>query len=140
MPPSMLRSCSPFAHEDRQLKSPLELQNRNQHPVREGSPPPGAPTSGEIDPQFQSRGARTDSLVRIRHTQPGSPVREARRVEGLTTAATVWITAALGIACGLAAWRTVGIAVVIGLLILVAGRWAEAAYAAATNGGGKTGD
>jgi putative Mg2+ transporter-C (MgtC) family protein len=66
--------------------------------------------------------------------------REARRVEGLTTAATVWITAALGIACGLAAWRTVGIAVVIALLILVAGRWAEAAYAAATNGGGKTGD
>jgi putative Mg2+ transporter-C (MgtC) family protein len=65
--------------------------------------------------------------------------REARRVEGLTTAATVWITAALGIACGLAAWRTVGIAVVIALLILVAGRWAEAAYAAATNGGGKTG-
>ena len=34
---------------------------------------------------------------------------EARRVEGLTTAATVWITAALGIACGLAAWTTVGL-------------------------------
>ena len=36
---------------------------------------------------------------------------QAHRVEGLTTAATVWITAALGIACGLAAWKTVGIAV-----------------------------
>ena len=34
---------------------------------------------------------------------------KARRVEGLTTAATVWITAALGIACGLAAWTTVGL-------------------------------
>lgn len=58
--------------------------------------------------------------------------REARRVEGLTTAGTVWIAAALGIACGLAAWRTVGIAVVLALLLLVAGRWADGIYAAAT--------
>ena len=27
-----------------------------------------------------------------------------KTVKGLTTAATVWVTAALGIACGLAAW------------------------------------
>ena len=46
---------------------------------------------------------------------------EAQRVEGLTTAATVWITAALGIACGLAAWSTVALAVVLAILILVAG-------------------
>lgn len=58
--------------------------------------------------------------------------REARRVEGLTTAGTVWIAAALGIACGLAAWRTVGIAVVLASLLLVAGRWADGIYAAAT--------
>lgn len=65
--------------------------------------------------------------------------REARRVEGLTTAGTVWITAALGIACGLAAWRTVAISVVLALLLLVAGRWADAIYAAATDiGSGKT--
>lgn len=50
---------------------------------------------------------------------------EARRVEGLTTAATVWITAALGIACGLAAWSTVGLTVVLAVLILVAGPWVE---------------
>ena len=43
---------------------------------------------------------------------------EARRVEGLTTAATVWITAALGIACGLAAWTTVGLTVVLAIAIL----------------------
>jgi putative Mg2+ transporter-C (MgtC) family protein len=48
---------------------------------------------------------------------------KAQRVEGLTTAATVWITAALGIACGLAAWSTVGLAVVLAILILVAGPW-----------------
>jgi putative Mg2+ transporter-C (MgtC) family protein len=59
--------------------------------------------------------------------------REARRVEGLTTAATVWVTAALGIACGLAAWRTVAIAAVLALLLLVAGRWVELIYAAATD-------
>jgi putative Mg2+ transporter-C (MgtC) family protein len=50
---------------------------------------------------------------------------EARRVEGLTTAATVWITAALGIACGLAAWTTVGLTVVLAIAILVAGSWVE---------------
>jgi putative Mg2+ transporter-C (MgtC) family protein len=50
---------------------------------------------------------------------------KAQRVEGLTTAATVWITAALGIACGLAAWSTVGLAVVLAILILVAGPWVE---------------
>jgi len=43
----------------------------------------------------------------------------------LTTAATVWITAALGIACGLAAWSTVGLTVVLAILILVAGPWVE---------------
>jgi putative Mg2+ transporter-C (MgtC) family protein len=58
---------------------------------------------------------------------------KARQVEGLTTAATVWITAALGIACGLAAWRTVAISVVLALVLLVAGRWAEGIYAAATD-------
>jgi putative Mg2+ transporter-C (MgtC) family protein len=51
----------------------------------------------------------------------------------LTTAGTVWITAALGIACGLAAWRTVAISVVLALVLLVAGRWAEGIYAAATD-------
>jgi putative Mg2+ transporter-C (MgtC) family protein len=66
--------------------------------------------------------------------------REARRVEGLTTAGTVWIAAALGIACGLAAWRTVGIAVVLALLLLVAGRWADGIYAAATEERSGTGE
>ena len=44
---------------------------------------------------------------------------EARTVEGLTTAASVWVTAALGIACGLGAWSTVAIALVIALVLLV---------------------
>ncbi len=57
---------------------------------------------------------------------------QARRVEGLTTAATVWMTAALGIACGLAAWTTVGLAVVLALLLLYAGIWVERLF---TRGG-----
>lgn len=43
---------------------------------------------------------------------------EARTVEGLTTAATVWVSAALGIACGLGAWRTVAIAIPVALAML----------------------
>ncbi len=53
---------------------------------------------------------------------------KARMVEGLTTAATVWVTAALGVACGLAAWRVVGVAVVLALLLLTVGRWLEDLY------------
>ncbi|MEQ8389880.1 MAG: MgtC/SapB family protein [Thalassospira sp.] len=40
-------------------------------------------------------------------------------VSGLTTAATVWITAALGIACALAAWHIVVIATVLTLVVLI---------------------
>jgi putative Mg2+ transporter-C (MgtC) family protein len=40
-------------------------------------------------------------------------------VEGLTTAATVWVTAALGIACGLASWGLVAIGVGLTLVVLV---------------------
>ena len=50
---------------------------------------------------------------------------KTRMVEGLTTAATVWVTAALGIACGLAAWRSVAIIVPVTLILLVAVPWIE---------------
>jgi putative Mg2+ transporter-C (MgtC) family protein len=39
-------------------------------------------------------------------------------VEGLTTAATVWVTAAVGIACGLGAWITAAVAVPVALVLL----------------------
>jgi putative Mg2+ transporter-C (MgtC) family protein len=44
---------------------------------------------------------------------------QARTVEGLTTAASVWVTAALGIACGLGAWTTVAVALVVALALLI---------------------
>ena len=49
----------------------------------------------------------------------------AQRVKGLTSAATVWVTAALGIACGLGAWRTVAIALVLTFLVLLGLHWIE---------------
>jgi putative Mg2+ transporter-C (MgtC) family protein len=41
------------------------------------------------------------------------------RVHGLTTATTVWIAAALGIACGLAQWRIVAAGLVLALIVLI---------------------
>ncbi|MBX9846925.1 MAG: MgtC/SapB family protein [Xanthobacteraceae bacterium] len=52
---------------------------------------------------------------------------KARTVEGLTTAATVWVTAALGIACGLGEWRSVAIAVPVALVLLMVVPWIESA-------------
>jgi putative Mg2+ transporter-C (MgtC) family protein len=49
----------------------------------------------------------------------------ARTVEGLTTAATVWMTAALGIACGLGAWDVVALGAIMALILLVAVGWLE---------------
>jgi putative Mg2+ transporter-C (MgtC) family protein len=49
----------------------------------------------------------------------------ARMVEGLTTAATVWVTAAVGIACGLAAWKIVVVGVALALFLLALVGWTE---------------
>jgi putative Mg2+ transporter-C (MgtC) family protein len=57
---------------------------------------------------------------------------KAKTVEGLTTAATVWVTAALGIACGLAAWAVVGIGVAIALVLLILVAWVESLYPGVT--------
>jgi putative Mg2+ transporter-C (MgtC) family protein len=45
-----------------------------------------------------------------------------QRVEGLTTAASIWVVAAIGIAAGLGLWRTAILAVVIALAVLLLGR------------------
>lgn len=42
-------------------------------------------------------------------------------VHGLSTAATIWITASLGVLCGLAAWRLLAVAFVLTVLLLIAG-------------------
>jgi putative Mg2+ transporter-C (MgtC) family protein len=48
-----------------------------------------------------------------------------RHVEGLTTAATVWVAAALGVACALAAWRVVAVGLLLALVLLVLIGWLE---------------
>lgn len=53
---------------------------------------------------------------------------KSQTVRGLTTAATVWVTAALGIACGLAAWEIVGLSLALALFLLVGVAWLENAY------------
>jgi len=47
------------------------------------------------------------------------------RVHGLTTAACVWLTAALGAACGVGAWRVVVIGVPVAFLLLLFGKRVE---------------
>jgi putative Mg2+ transporter-C (MgtC) family protein len=51
---------------------------------------------------------------------------QAQTVEGLTTAATVWVAAALGIACGLGSWNVVVAGTALALLLLVVMFWIEA--------------
>ena len=53
---------------------------------------------------------------------------KAQTVDNLTTAAIVWVAAALGVACGLAAWRSVVIALAVALALLVAVFWLEIAF------------
>ena len=50
---------------------------------------------------------------------------KARTVEGLTTAATVWVTAALGIACAFGAWRVIFVSLALVLVLLIAVGWVE---------------
>lgn len=51
--------------------------------------------------------------------------KDTRTVEGLTTAATVWVTAAMGVACGLGQWKVVAVSCVIALVLLVVVPWLE---------------
>lgn len=52
---------------------------------------------------------------------------DSRNVVGLTTAATIWVAAALGISCAVGEWRVAGSAVVVALVVLVVGREIEGA-------------
>jgi putative Mg2+ transporter-C (MgtC) family protein len=47
--------------------------------------------------------------------------RDGRDVQGLTTAATIWVSAALGISCGIGQWRIAAATSGIALLVLLLG-------------------
>jgi putative Mg2+ transporter-C (MgtC) family protein len=46
-------------------------------------------------------------------------------VTGLTTAATLWLCAVLGMVCGLGHWAILGVALALASVVLVFGRWVE---------------
>lgn len=48
--------------------------------------------------------------------------RDNEHVRGLTTAASIWVTAALGIVCGVGSWQIAAIAMGMVLLLFVVGR------------------
>ena len=56
----------------------------------------------------------------------------SQRVHGLTTAATIWMAASLGVACGVGYWLAVGTATALALLVLTFGgvveRWVNKAF------------
>ena len=66
-------------------------------------------------------------------TRPSIPaaVAPTGKVHGLTTAASIWVTAALGALCGLAAWKRLVVAVSGVRFLLLAGgsieRWCQKA-------------
>jgi putative Mg2+ transporter-C (MgtC) family protein len=51
--------------------------------------------------------------------------RDVGAVHGLSTAATIWFTACLGVLCGLAAWRLLVVALVFTVILLIASRVIE---------------
>ncbi|MYM94479.1 MgtC/SapB family protein [Duganella vulcania] len=46
---------------------------------------------------------------------------QSSKVKGLTTAASIWMTAGIGIVCGMGAWRIAGIGLVLVLLLFLVG-------------------
>lgn len=48
--------------------------------------------------------------------------RSSDRVRGLTTAASIWVTAAIGIVCGMGSWEIAAICAVIVLALFILGR------------------
>jgi putative Mg2+ transporter-C (MgtC) family protein len=75
-----------------------------------------------IDPNAVSR-VLQGILTGIGFVGAGVILRDPNgHVTGLTTAATVWICAVLGVACGLGYWSVLGIALGLTVLVLVLGR------------------
>lgn len=78
-------------------------------------------TGGELDPHAVSR-AIQGIVAGVGFLGGGVILKNGSRdVKGLTTAASIWVVAALGIACGGGQWYAASVAVVFALIILVFG-------------------
>jgi putative Mg2+ transporter-C (MgtC) family protein len=82
----------------------------------------GFHTQTPVDPNPVSR-AIQGILTGIGFLGAGVIVREGagRRVHGFTTAALIWLTACIGIACGLGAWMPAAVAFLLVFVLLVGG-------------------
>ncbi|OEZ57747.1 putative Mg(2+) transport ATPase [Duganella sp. HH105] len=46
---------------------------------------------------------------------------QSSKIKGLTTAASIWVTAGIGIVCGMGAWRVAGIGLILVMLLFLLG-------------------
>lgn len=77
--------------------------------------------TSRVAPGSSEASARTIAavVVGVGFLGAGTILHSRRHVRGLTTAATVWVTAALGIACGHGMYKTAGIACGFALVVNV---------------------
>lgn len=88
--------------------------------------------SGQLDPEAQSmdvlrvfEGMATAAGI----LAAGLIIFKGGDVRNLTTAAHVWLTAVIGIACGAGQYVLAGIAAALGLLVMIVVKWIEKAIA-----------
>jgi putative Mg2+ transporter-C (MgtC) family protein len=77
-------------------------------------------TQTPVDPNPVSR-AIQGVLTGIGFLGAGVIVRGGRRVHGFTTAALIWLTACIGIACGLGAWMPAAATFLLLFILLIGG-------------------
>jgi putative Mg2+ transporter-C (MgtC) family protein len=78
-------------------------------------------TGGSIDPTRIIHGVVTG----VGFLGAGSIIRQEGFVHGLTTAASIWMVAAIGVAVGVHAWALAIAGTVLALLVLEGYRWVE---------------
>ena len=87
--------------------------------------------AGSVDPMSRVvQGLIQGIMTGISFIGAGVVLRDvrSRTVEGLTTASTVWVAAALGIACGLGAWTVIVTGTILALVFLVLFEWFETKF------------
>jgi len=81
--------------------------------------------SVSMDPGFTRTRVAANIVTGIGFLGAGAIVREHGRIGGLTTAATIWLSATFGMVFGAAYWSVGGLMVGLTLVILVMGDWVE---------------
>jgi putative Mg2+ transporter-C (MgtC) family protein len=98
------------------------------------------PTDTATDPGATSR-VLQGIITGIGFLGAGIIVHEATtaKVRGLTTAAAIWVTACLGSACGLGAWRIAAVSTaIIGFILVFGGRLEKAVHQRFSSGDTKS--